>query len=82
MKVETTLSQKMSTRTLFDISSEIDDLPSDRRNEKIGDFFLRTIVATHYYDQQALRGSGRRAKDGTTDEPRMRQGGDQIVQFA
>ena len=31
---------EMNARTFFDISSEIDDLPSNRRNEKIGDRFL------------------------------------------
>jgi hypothetical protein len=50
-KVERMLWYKMDTRTLLDISPEIDDLPSNRRNEKIGDFLLRTIVAAHYRDQ-------------------------------
>jgi hypothetical protein len=79
--VERMMWQKVGTQTFFDIPPEIDDLPSSCRDEKVGNFLLRAIVAAHYRDQQALRGSRGGAEYGTRDEPSMRHGTDQIVQF-
>lgn len=79
--VERTLQYIIDSRTLFDIPSEIDDLSGCRGNEKVGNFLLRTIVAAHYRNQQALRCGWGSTKDRTRNESGMRHGGDQIIQF-
>jgi hypothetical protein len=77
-----TKSRKRRTGTLFDVSTQIDDLASDSRYKNVCRFLLREVFSAHENNEQGFVGSGRCPEDWASDEASIGYASNELVEFA
>lgn len=68
--------------TLFDVTAEVHDFPTDGRHQKVSDLLLGTVVTGHDDEQGCSLGCTRAAENGRSHKTSVRNAGEQSVQFA